>query len=188
MVWLDDRDGGGRSLRFDLYHLTLDNRGADMTGDGQADVLSGADMDDPGGVFLAGAAFVHRSEERSVNTGLWPNPVPLLPPIPETQARFGLKVAAGDVTGDGLADAIVAAPDASPGGSNSSGEVWVFPADGNGGFLPPWAPIRHPSLDPGALMGTDIVVADVTGDGKPDLVIGAPGGGGTGEVLIYPAP
>jgi len=105
------------------------------------------------------------------------------------QARFfaydrsfagGVRVAVGDVTGDGLPDIVTVA---GPGGGP---HVRVF--DGNG-FAPR---LDFFAFEAEFIGGGTVAVGDVTGDGVADIVIGAGAGGGprvrvfdgrTGQVL-----
>jgi FG-GAP-like repeat len=89
-------------------------------------------------------------------------------------ARFtgGVRVAVGDVTGDGTPD-IITAP--GPGGGP---DVRVF--DGATGNL-----IREfMAYDPGFTGGVSVAAADINADGKADIVT-APGAGGGPHVKIF---
>jgi hypothetical protein len=78
----------------------------------------------------------------------------------------GVRVAVGDFNADGTPD-VITAP--GPGGGP---HIKVF--DGKSGDL-----IREfMAFDPGFLGGVNLAVGDVTGDGAPDLVVGADAGGG----------
>jgi hypothetical protein len=85
-------------------------------------------------------------------------------------------MAVGDVNGDGkpdlvLADTFEGTPDPTAGGG-AGGSVYVLLGDGQGNFAP----------GPGGVQGifwappTSIALADVDGDGKPDIVAGESGG------------
>jgi hypothetical protein len=101
---------------------------------------------------------------------------------------------AGDVNGDGVADVIVGAPNADPGGDATAGEAYVLfgksdatPVDlanlGAGGF-------RIPGVDPSDSLGLSVSGAgDVNGDVLADLIVGASGATvgadiGAGETYI----
>ncbi len=95
--------------------------------------------------------------------------------------QLGNVVVSGDVNGDGFDDLIVAAHQADgPGnGRNNSGEVYIL-------FGKATLPIsldlakKAPDLHiygahPGDALGVSLALGDVNGDGKLDLVMGAPG-------------
>lgn len=77
----------------------------------------------------------------------------------------GMTVAAGDVDGDGRAELVTAA------GSGGGPHVRVFRSDGSElmGFF---------AYDPGFGGGVRVAAADVTGDGRADIVTAAGAGGG----------
>jgi len=95
----------------------------------------------------------------------------------------GLSVAgAGDVNGDGTADVIIGAPRADPNGRDRSGSSYVVY-----GNATPTSPVQLGSLDPAStgfridgavasdFSGSSVAGAgDVNGDGKADVIIGAP--------------
>ncbi len=82
-----------------------------------------------------------------------------------------------DLDGDGFADVIVGARGADAG----NGRVYVYFADGSGGFKSP-VTLTRPACEDGQLgtgLGASVATAgDVNGDGYPELVAGAPGGSG----------
>jgi len=107
---------------------------------------------------------------------------------------------AGDVNDDGLADVIVGAYFADPGGNSVAGESYLVfgkadgtpvnlsdVAAGNGGFV-------INGISPGDFSGQSVSGAgDVNGDGVPDLLVGAhgadPGGNsGAGESYVVFGP
>ena len=78
----------------------------------------------------------------------------------------GVRVATGDVTGDGVADIVTGA------GSRGGGHVKVF--DGNSGAT------VHSffAFDPAFQGGVFVAAGDVNGDGTADIIVGADAGGG----------
>jgi len=71
-------------------------------------------------------------------------------------------LAVADVTGDGRADLVVLAA----GAPGASGGLFVHPGDGRGGF-------RAGAAVGSGITGTSLAVADVDGDGRPDVVMGS---------------
>ena len=96
----------------------------------------------------------------------------------------GTSVAAGDVNGDGYDDVIIGSLANARTATSRSGIVYVF----YGGPRAPWrrdfdmsqadVEIRGNDLD---LAGFKVEAADVDGDGRADIIIGAPGAGGPGN-------
>jgi cysteine-rich repeat protein len=105
----------------------------------------------------------------------------------------GGRIVIGDVTGDGIGDLIVSAPNA----NSATGAVYVL-AGGSG--LMTAGLVDLASATPAGLVakivgGTGdllnvLAAADITGDGAKDLVLGAPGNsaGGTNAGMIYILP
>ena len=125
---------------------------ADVTGDGTPDVIVGTGPGVPAQVVVfdgTNAAVLFR-----------------LTPF-ESTFTGGLFLAAGDINGDGKAD-IVVSPDV-----GGSGRVTVF-SGANGAVLANFFGIDDPNFRGGARVS----VADVNGDGTPDLIVAAGQGGG----------
>jgi hypothetical protein len=154
----------------------------DVNGDGLADLIAGAFRADPGGDSNAGESYVVFG--KASNT-----PVDLAALGAGGFRIDGIDVGdysgrsvsgAGDVNGDGLADLIVGAPDANPGGDALAGESYVVfgkasntPVDlaalGAGGF-------RIDGIDANDRSGYSVSGAgDINGDGLADVVVGAYG-------------
>jgi hypothetical protein len=168
--------GGGPQIRVingqtgaDLYSFfafELHFRGGvyvaagDMNGDGKAEVVVGAG--EGGGprvkVFIGAACTL-------VND-FWG--------IEDLSFRGGVRVAVGDINGDGYADLAAAA--------GAGGGPRVAAYDGRMALTRYSAPQRlfndFFAYDPSLRIGTYITVADVNGDGFGDLVTGAGEGGG----------
>jgi FG-GAP repeat/FlgD Ig-like domain len=118
---------------------------------------------------------------------------PIPPPAPsqryggQAASQLGFAVlGAGDVNGDGYADVLVSQPYYTVSGAQH-GRVQLF-AGGPGGISTgaTWSYVGATTSE----TGTALAVADVNGDGYPDLAVGAPGFTGTaganqGEVLVF---
>jgi len=92
-------------------------------------------------------------------------------PGPATSSGFGISVAAaGDVNGDGVPDAIVGVPRLNgPAGLFQAGEARVL-SGATGATL-----LSFPGTAVNAAAGTAVAgIGDVSGDGVPDVAVGAP--------------
>ena len=97
---------------------------------------------------------------------------------------------AADFNGDGYADVAVGSPYATVGGHPAAGRVAVF----FGPSLTPAPVIDNSQPDDNAHFGSSVAAGDVNGDGKADLLVGAPdalvGGmerAGKGFVFVAPS-
>ena len=95
--------------------------------------------------------------------------------------NFGAALSAGDVTGDGADDLLVGNPGESIGSLDAAGSVVLLKGSttgltgtGSQGFDQDNASIPGGS-EQGDLFGQGVTLADRTGDGKADAVIGSPG-------------
>ncbi|HEY1380292.1 MAG TPA: VCBS repeat-containing protein [Gemmataceae bacterium] len=143
---------------------------ADVTGDGKADILTGADAGGGPHVKVMDAIAVVPPVNAPAST--FPNGVVTEFFAYDALFRGGVRVAAADVNGDGRADIITAA---GPGGgphvkviNGATGELmyefFAFASTYTGGVY--------------------VTAGDIDGDGKAEVVAGS-GGLGQGQVKVY---
>jgi hypothetical protein len=139
----------------------------DVDGDGTPDVLVGAT-----GAGGTGKAYVYSGRSGAL----------LRTMSGETSGDlFGSTVLSADLNGDGIPDLLVGAP----GALSGTGKVYAYSGEDGS---PPLFQIAGTAA--GAAFGSAIAVADFTGDGRPDLAIGAPqaspgGQASAGSVYVY---
>lgn len=169
----------------DLAGLAVD--AADLSGDGVADLIVGALWGDgpDGSRSNAGeVAVVFGSPTLSGSRTLVDGEADAVVFGAATEDRLGETLAAGDVTGDGIADLVVAAPFA-PGaaGQEDTGQTYVIQSP-----LPKRLDIAADQVDAtvfgvdaGDQLGHSLSVGDVDGDGVGDLLLGAVSADGQGN-------
>jgi hypothetical protein len=144
----------------------VSERLGDLDGDGAAEFIVGAPTHAGGGPS-AGKAYVYSGRDGH-----------LLNSISGTaQDRLGYAVSsAGDANGDGIPDYAVGAPGIFPPATGQTGKVLLVSGADH-------AVLWTRSGDPNSLFGADLGFAgDVDGDGRGDIIVGAPTTGGPGVI------
>lgn len=139
-------------------------RTGDVNGDGTPDLLVGAYVESADDIFPAGRSYVFSGADGEVLQRL-------KSPTPEKDGQFGWSVASvGDVNSDGTPDLLVGARSETADGSARAGRAYVF--DGSKGRV--LRALESPNAKTGGNFGGAVAGGeDVSGDGTPDLIVGA---------------
>ncbi|MFB6257527.1 MAG: FG-GAP-like repeat-containing protein [Flavobacteriales bacterium] len=137
----------------------------DIDNDGIDDVVIGSDAGGAGGYYAAGEAWAFHGSPSGiqyVNPQKW-NFYP-----DDNYMRFADDlVNAGDVNGDGYDDLLVGAPEH----SSSKGKIYLFTGSDTGYAAQPTSTYEGDQIQ--SYFGTSVGAGDVTGNGDPDLSVGA---------------
>lgn len=135
------------------------------------DVFGGPAIDVVVGASFAGAVTADQTGEAWLFAGPGlSSATALTPPVPEVGSGFGAAIAIGDFDGDGARDVAIGAPGATSFGLPLAGRVFVF----HGPTLTIVTAIDSPSATVLGLFGASLASGDVDGDGRDELVVGAP--------------
>ncbi len=155
----------------------------DASGDGLPDIAVGAIAERTGGSIVAGRVYLFSGSNGTFLRTLDS-------PSPENDGLFGFRISGvPDVNGDGRGDVIVGAHGESPGAApERSGRAHLY-SGATGVRLRTFAAGHQESDDE---FGIDIAgLADMNGDGRGDILIGAPGmdpgadPADCGRILVY---
>jgi hypothetical protein len=156
---------------------------ADTNGDGRAEVIVGAPFTFVGAATTAGAVVVLRGTAAGISaTGavVITQNTPGVPGVAEFSDYFGARVAAGDVTGDGLVDLLVASPYETIGSASEAGYVTLLRGTASGlTGVGATAFSQNTAGVPGVAekddwFGWAISLLNLDGDGHLDAIVGSP--------------
>ena len=178
---------GTNSESGDLFGAALAS--GDINGDGYDDVIVGVPGEGVGwgarAQSNAGAVHViYGSASGASGTGsqwFYQN-TPGWPGRAETNDRFGSSIAVSDIDGDGIGDLVVGVPGEKLGNYAEAGQVQIRYNPGNWSQTPASVQTLYQNVagvqnkvETGDRFGSHLEMADVTGDGNIDLIVGVPG-------------
>ncbi|MEU9467777.1 hypothetical protein AB0D78_14150 [Streptomyces avermitilis] len=175
----------------------------DVDGDGYGDLVVG----DPGDTVIDGTpqeGTGHKGGQIAIWRGgahgidataepvLLHQDTPGVPGSAESYDSFGADVSVADVNGDGYGDIAVGVPGERLGSAGSAGSVILVPGRAGGPTGAGSTTITQNSTavpgtaEKGDTFGSTVRLTDLTKDGKPDLVVGAPGeNNSTGGIWVF---
>ncbi len=141
--------------------------GCDVDGDGFVDFAVGAPRERANG-SSAGAVHVYRGGRDLEAFPRW-----TLRNDADNDEEFAIRIAAGDLDGDGYGDLALAEPRRDVGGVIDQGAVAIYHGGAEGLGLERADTLFRTSAPSDALFGTLLAAGNVDGDGDADLITGA---------------
>ncbi len=138
----------------------------DVDGDGKPDILINAPMDSPGGSPLGcGRVYLFSSATKLLLRQF-------ASPLPQTNGNFNQFYGISDLDGDGRGDVIIGAPGEDRLGNGTRvGRVYIFSGLSGARLYT----LDSPNPEAGGEFGEhDWSIPDLNGDGKMDVIVGAP--------------
>jgi hypothetical protein len=189
-------DGGARELKRGVITGI-----GDVNGDGFGDVVTGQDWDPskdgsepsvPGSSTGGKVHIIYGSADGPATTVAVTQNSGNVPGSSERGDWFGSELSLGDINGDGKADLVVGSPGENLGGVVNAGAVTVLYGSASGVnttsgyqyFAQSTAGVPG-SDEKDDLLGGEVKLTDVTGDGKADLTVGSYGENDFNGSLLY---
>lgn len=141
----------------------------DVNNDGYADLAVSLHE----GSSNSGTAYVYQAKTTSgISSSATPDTI-----VTTSSLYLSSAVALGDMTGDGNADFVVGLFSAAAG---TNAAVYLYVSQGGSTAIPTTTTINIVAPGSTGQFGQAVAIGDVDGDGKGDLLVGAPDGSGTG--------
>jgi hypothetical protein len=165
---------------------------ADLNGDGTLDLVAGAPGEGLGAATMAGMVCSFSGGTIALNPGTCLT-ASNAGASPETGARFGHSLDAGDLNADGFDDLVIGSPGSGLGGAAGAGALFFFA--GTSGALSSAGFVVQEDVgqtsEVGDALGFKVAVGDVDGDGAADVAATAVGdaalpGVHSGTVFVLP--
>lgn len=189
-------DGGDRELRRGVITGI-----GDVNGDGFGDVVTGQDWDPskdgsepsvPGSSTGGKVHIIYGSADGPTTTVAVTQNSGNVPGSSERGDFFGSELSLGDINGDGKADLVVGSPGENLGGVVNTGAVTVLYGSASG--VNTTSGLQYFAQSTAGVPGTDekddllggeVKLTDVTGDGRADLTVGSYGENDYNGSLLY---
>jgi cysteine-rich repeat protein len=158
---------------------------ADVSGDGYPDAIVASPATGFNPTGAVGAVFIYLGTATGIETNASISWVAHGTPL---VGDFGAALAVGDIDGDGISDLAIGAPTTTDSGGIQVGAVFVYRGrvgDGLAAPLDDWGfAWSLAGASPGSRFGAALAIGDIDGDGKNDVIVGAPDEG-AGVIRAY---
>ena len=185
---------GHRSSSLGYDHFGAALAAGDIDGDGAEELVVGAPHADISTHHDSGAVYVYHGNAYGLDASAstWRQSdfrdVDPYTAVPEDSDRFGAALAMEDIDRDGLVDLVVGAPGETGGSATSgvTGAAYIYRATASGLEPDAIALSEETGAHTGAEGGSALAIADVSGSGAAQVIVGMPEAGDDGgRVFVF---